>query len=1682
MKPPTVIHGFAPLVPGLRALCAAFVLSAPPATASPVSYDSDGDGLIEISSLAQLNAIRWDLDGDGAADNSTNASSYAAAFPDAAAGMGCPTTSCTGYELTANLDFDTSGDGAVNSADEYWNGGAGWEPIGNSGAGNEFIATLDGNGHTITRLYIDRSSGRIGLFGVVGDGGQVRNLGVLEVAVTGSGRGIIVGGLAGTNAGVIAGSYVTGAVSNTGTGAGYVGGLVGRNAGSSGASRSIVASHASASVTGSGSHGRVGGLAGYNYGSIRASYATGAVRGTGGNAEVGGLVGFHNGGSIAVSYASGAVTGESHVGGLVGKNWGGGIWACHASGAVTGDGYVGGLVGEIQGSIRASYATGWVTGTGTNLGGLVGRDYDLAINNRSSSIRNCYWNTVTSGRVTSAGGEGKTTAELQTPTGYAGIYAAWNVDVDNADGDYDGTTGGDDPWEFGTAQQYPALRADLDGDGTASWREFGQQRPDAAPPPAGGGASDDATLKALGVSPVDIEGFSAEVLSYHIGVANEVSQITVTPYPNDERATVSIIDRIGVSSGSSHTVSLREGEANSVRITVTAQDGSTTRVYTITAARGSNAPFRWKVVDDFKDLGLQGESLGGVWSDGTSMWVSVRTRDGGDLYSYSMSTKARASSFGTLNAAGNKSPRGIWSDGTTMYVANDGLYTSRIYAYRLSTYAPDPGRYFNTLQAVGNFDPRGIWSDGTTMYVADQGSGRYKVYAYSMSTKAHEPSKDLDLLYEHGPLLPYGIWGNGMTLWVAMAGFPRLVAYNITSKSRDPELDFSTGSYGGYFQGGIWSDGTTMWVLDRGEERIQSYNMPKRMDATLRGLTVTPRDITGYSPDVTAYHLGVANDVTQVSLTPTVNLSGGTIDIDGSTVASGAAHSVPLSEGRNDVTITVTADDGRTTKVYTVTVVRSAATTFGWNAAADFNTLDAAGNRSPGGLWSDGTTMWVVDTRGDKIYAYSMATTARDAAKDLDAPKTAGNNRPAGLWSDGTTMWVSDSEDDKLYAYSLSAGARDASRDFDGLKAAGNEDPAGIWSDDGTMWVVDDEDNRIYAYDLRTKARDSAKDFDYVTGPGSGLFEYIWSDSTTIWVANWSQSRLYAYYLASGARDSSRDFATLRAAGNGSPRGIWSDGVTMWVADGDIHDGAKIYAYNMPAAAEPPPPPVPPAVATLGSLSVRPVEIAGFSADVTTYHVGVANSVTQVSITAATDSGSTIDIGGISVSSGSSYPVSLTEGRNQVTVTVTASDGQTTKAYTVVVGRGVTAPFGWKAVDDFNTLVPGNNHPAGLWSDGTTLWVANYNNAPESKIFAYNLSTKARDASKDFNTLKAAGNDDPRGLWSDGTTMWVADGADARIYAYSLSTKARDAARDFGTLSAAGNNDPRGLWSDGTTMWVVNHDNNDDKVFAYSLATKARDAAKDVNTLRSDGNQRAFGIWSDGVTLWVGDSLFLRLFAYDLATGSRDSSRDFSALHPTLTHVTLGIWSDGETMWVTDLVDRKIYSYNMPSGAGGTQAQATTDFNGDGRTDFADFFLFIDAYGTTDARFDLDGNGTVDFADFFKFIDAFNPSGQAKLVAMARELIGLPGETELRQNRPNPFNSETVFSWFLLRPGPVRLEVFSLTGQRLAVLRQGPQPAGYHRLHWDGRDGEGRPLASGVYLFRLVTGETVLTRKLTLLR
>ena len=177
-------------------------------------YDTDGDRLIEIEYLEQFNAIRYDLNGNGKPDSESGADSYAAAFPTSGNESVCQ-TNCNGYELNHSLDFDDRDSYTSGQINTAWTTGSGWLPIGVSWD-HKFDATFDGNEHTVANLYINRvtefdNPGAVGLFAFTGRSSTLRNIGVLEVDVTGVKA---VGGLVGHNGngGTIIASYATGRV------------------------------------------------------------------------------------------------------------------------------------------------------------------------------------------------------------------------------------------------------------------------------------------------------------------------------------------------------------------------------------------------------------------------------------------------------------------------------------------------------------------------------------------------------------------------------------------------------------------------------------------------------------------------------------------------------------------------------------------------------------------------------------------------------------------------------------------------------------------------------------------------------------------------------------------------------------------------------------------------------------------------------------------------------------------------------------------------------------------------------------------------------------------------------------------------------------------------------------------------------------------------------------------------------------------------------------------------------------------------------------------------------------------------------------------------------------------------------------------------------------------------------
>lgn len=199
-------------------------------------------------------------------------------------------------------DFALFGDIDATAARD-WNGGAGFVPIGNCAGG--FNGRFDGLGHVVEDLFIHRVDAIcVGLFGGVGIGAVVRNVGVDGGAVAG---GLAVGGLVGYNdAGEISQAYA--AVDVTAGQSG--GGLVGFTTGN------VSDAYATGKVTVDGED--AGGLTGGNRGAIRHVWASGSVAGSGSN--VGGLVGLAMDGTVEDSHWDRFSTGQGDGVGVVNDN------------------------------------------------------------------------------------------------------------------------------------------------------------------------------------------------------------------------------------------------------------------------------------------------------------------------------------------------------------------------------------------------------------------------------------------------------------------------------------------------------------------------------------------------------------------------------------------------------------------------------------------------------------------------------------------------------------------------------------------------------------------------------------------------------------------------------------------------------------------------------------------------------------------------------------------------------------------------------------------------------------------------------------------------------------------------------------------------------------------------------------------------------------------------------------------------------------------------------------------------------------------------------------------------------------------------------------------------------------------------------------------------------------------
>lgn len=355
--------------------------------------DIDGDGLIEISNLADLDEIRNNLTGTALFGDST----------------GCG-TGCTGFELTQELNFDTSGDGYFDASDDYWDSGKGWQPIGTEAL--PFTAVFNGNGFTLANLTIVRDGDTgVGLFGYTGTNASIEQLTLTDTRIIGD---IQVGALIGKAA-----ATQVHQVTATGKVAARirVGGLIGEA-----------------------DNSQITQVAHIGYVSVVDNYAGGVI---------GNLTAFNGASSMNNAFHIGSVVGVERIGGIAGSS-DDALSDVFSAGYVFGNERVGGITSGISGAyIERSYTVAQVKG-GHDTGAILGSAFAP-----NAAISSTYWLTGQADRavfynrnvptvITEA-----TFSELNCPTA-----AGDNSCAKTFYADWDDST---PIWQFGSNSQLPAL-------------------------------------------------------------------------------------------------------------------------------------------------------------------------------------------------------------------------------------------------------------------------------------------------------------------------------------------------------------------------------------------------------------------------------------------------------------------------------------------------------------------------------------------------------------------------------------------------------------------------------------------------------------------------------------------------------------------------------------------------------------------------------------------------------------------------------------------------------------------------------------------------------------------------------------------------------------------------------------------------------------------------------------------------------------------------------------------------------------------------------------------------------------------------------------------------------------------------------------------------------------------------
>ncbi|MBB6672965.1 cadherin-like beta sandwich domain-containing protein [Cohnella nanjingensis] len=844
-----------------------------------------------------------------------------------------------------------------------------------------------------------------------------------------------------------------------------------------------------------------------------------------------------------------------------------------------------------------------------------------------------------------------------------------------------------------------------------------------------------ANLSALSISSGTLTpNFNSATISYTASVGNATNSITVTPTSADVNASITV-NGTAVISGAGQSVFLNTG-SNTISVVVTAQDGLSTKTYTLTVTRAASSNA------NLSGLSISSGTLTPVFSAGTTSYTasvgsSVTSIDVTPTIADSNAT-VKVNGSATASGSARTVPLIVGSNTVTILVTAQDGNTIKSYTIDVTRAAPlsSNADLSNLTLSAGTLSP--AFASGTTSYTASVANGVSNVDVTSTVADGTATVKI-----------------NGTAV---ASGSAYTVALNVGANTITVLVTAQ--------------DGTTQNTYTITATRAASAN------ADLNNLTINQGTLSpGFASGTPDYTASVGNSVTNLNVTPYVADSTATVTINGDTVISGNAKNVALNVGPNTIMITVTAQDGTTRKTYTITATRAA------SANADLSNLTInQGTLSPG--FASGTSDYTASV-GNSVTNVDVTPYVADSTATVKVDGSAaisGNAKNVALNVGPNTITVlvtaQDGTTEKTYSLTVTRAAS-ANADLSNLVIS-QSTLSPTFAADTTAYTAS-VGNSVTSLDVTPYVADStatvrvagsaitsgnAKNIALDVGPNTitvlvtaqdGTTEKTYSltvtraasanaDLSNLTISQGTLSPAFAsgtttYTASVGNSAASLDVtptvadgtATVKVNGSSVSSGN-AKNVALAVGPNTINvlvtaqDGTTQQSYTITVTRSAS------AQADLSDLTISKGLLSpSFESGTTAYTASVANSVYSLDVTpTAADSTATIKINGDDVASGSAKNVALAVGPNTINVLVTAQDGTTQQSYTITVTRSASAQA------DLSDLTISKGLLSPSFESGTTAYTASVANS----VYSLDVTATAADTAA---AIKINGDDVPSG-------------------------------------------------------------------------------------------------------------------------------------------------------------------------------------------------------------------------------------------------------------------------------------------------------------------------------------------------